>query len=182
MRVDEACLGRPRINGAGVRRLPPFRRVATSYLRQATNPKILALPTALSGFRLTHFRWPDAQTKRIPRAKRTRHQHSELLKSLGFATLQNAKNPGSAFWAPTGVSGNPREVPSVVQVTSRKSVWWRLPHANPFPDLWTVIGCGLGKLPISWVCIEHIMTVKQTVTAGLQAGYACAQSVNVLFA
>lgn len=72
----------------------------------------------VSGLPLLH--WPDAQVSRTPRAKRVRHQHSELSKSTGFSKLQNEKNPGSAFWASTGVSVNPREVPGVVQVTSRK--------------------------------------------------------------
>jgi hypothetical protein len=53
----------------------------------------LALPTALIGFSAYPSRRPDAQNQQRFRAKKRHHQHSELLKSLGFSAPKHAKTP-----------------------------------------------------------------------------------------
>ena len=115
----------------GVPGVFPFHR-SHEYPCQTT--KNLALPAALSGFRLT----PPADPMRayarslgstgpayLPSPMRWHIQYSRLLKSVelpnrgsqGVGAI-NAKNPGGACRHQPGFPGDPREAPDV-QVTSR---------------------------------------------------------------
>ena len=120
-----------RVSGRGTWSFPlsSFARVS-----MPDHKNILALPAALSGFRLT----PPADPMRayarslgstgpayLPSPMRWHIQYSRLLKSVELpnrgsqeVNALKRKNPGGAFRHQPGFLGNPREAPDI-QVTSR---------------------------------------------------------------